>query len=135
LAKIQNIQALRGIAVLSVVFFHLLMIERKYGGSRTILPDLFQFGMFGVDLFFVISGFVMFTVSRGKFQIPKQTLRFIYHRMARIYPTYWVYSILVLIEPFLWRDIRFVIFIQNRKGQPQYLGVGLHNFLSLKSYA
>jgi exopolysaccharide production protein ExoZ len=97
LKKIQNIQALRGIAVLSVVFFHLLMIERKYGGSKTILPDFFQFGMFGVDLFFVISGFVMFTVSRGRFQIPKHALRFIYHRVARIYPTYWVYSILVLI--------------------------------------
>ena len=95
--KIQNIQALRGIAVLSVVFFHLLTIEQKYGGSRTILPDLFQFGLFGVDLFFVISGFVMVTVTRGKFQIPRQALRFIYHRVARIYPTYWVYSILVLI--------------------------------------
>lgn len=97
MGKIQNIQALRGVAVLSVVFFHLLMIERKYGGSETILPEFFQFGMFGVDLFFVISGFVMFTVSRGKFQIPKHALRFIYHRVARIYPTYWVYSILVLI--------------------------------------
>jgi peptidoglycan/LPS O-acetylase OafA/YrhL len=53
--------------------------------------------MFGVDLFFVISGFVMFTVTRGKFQIPKQALRFIYRRVARIYPTYWVYSLLVLI--------------------------------------
>ena len=95
--KIQNIQALRGIAVLSVVFFHLLTIEQKYGGSKTILPDLLQFGMFGVDLFFVISGFVMVTVTRGKFQILKQASRFIYHRAARIYPTYWVYSILVLI--------------------------------------
>lgn len=95
--KIQNIQALRGIAVLSVVFFHLLIIEQKYGGSKTILPNLLQFGMFGVDLFFVISGFVMVTVTRGKFQILKQASRFIYHRVARIYPTYWVYSILVLI--------------------------------------
>ncbi len=39
----------------------------------------------------------MVTVTRGKFQIPRQALRFIYHRVARIYPTYWVYSILVLI--------------------------------------
>ena len=97
MGKIQNIQALRGVAVLSVVFFHLLMIERKYGGSKTILPEFFQFGMFGVDLFFVISGFVMFTVTRGRFQIPKHALRFLYHRVARIYPTYWVYSVLVLI--------------------------------------
>lgn len=97
MGKIYNIQALRGIAVLFVVLFHLLPIEHKYGGSKTILPDFFQFGMFGVDLFFVISGFVMVTVSRGKFQIPQEALKFIYHRAARIYPTYWIYSILVLI--------------------------------------
>ena len=83
-------------AVLLVVFFHLVTIEQKYGGTNTILPGLFEFGMFGVDLFFVISGFVMVTVTRGKFQIQKQALRFIYHRVARIYPTYWFYTILVL---------------------------------------
>lgn len=94
--KIQNIQALRGIAVLAVVFFHLMTIEQKYGGTQTILPDFFSFGMFGVDLFFVISGFVMITVTRGKFQNLKQAARFLYHRASRIYPTYWFYSLLVL---------------------------------------
>ena len=52
--------------------------------------------MSGVDLFFVISGFVMVTVTRGKFQNLRQALRFAYHRMARIYPTYWFYSLLLL---------------------------------------
>lgn len=94
--KIQNIQALRGIAVLAVVLFHLMTIEQKYGGTQTILPDFFNFGMFGVDLFFVISGFVMIAVTRGKFQNLKQATRFIYHRASRIYPTYWFYSLLVL---------------------------------------
>lgn len=93
---IQNIQALRGIAVLLVVLFHLLTIEKKYGGAETVLPSLLNFGMFGVDLFFVISGFVMVTVTRGKFQNIKQAIRFLYHRASRIYPTYWVYSLLVL---------------------------------------
>ena len=94
--KLQNIQALRGVAVLAVVLFHLLTVEEKYGGSKTILSSLFQFGMFGVDLFFVISGFVMISVTRGKFQCHKEALKFIYHRVVRIYPTYWVYSFLVL---------------------------------------
>jgi exopolysaccharide production protein ExoZ len=93
---IQNIQALRGIAVLLVVLFHLVIIEQKYGGSKTILPDFLKFGMFGVDLFFVISGFVMATITRGKFQNTNQAIRFLYHRVSRIYPTYWVYSFLVL---------------------------------------
>ena len=88
---------LRGVAVLSVILFHLVPIEQKYGGSKTMLSALFHYGMFGVDLFFVISGFVMVAVSRGKFKQQKYALSFIYHRASRIYPTYWFYSILVLI--------------------------------------
>lgn len=95
--KLLNIQALRGVAVLLVVVFHLTLIERKYGGSTTILPDFLQFGMFGVDLFFVISGFVMVTVTRGKFQSFKHSLMFLYHRISRIYPLYWVYTTIALI--------------------------------------
>ena len=53
--------------------------------------------MFGVDLFFVISGFVMVAVTRGRFKQQKLALRFIYHRASRIYPTYWFYTTLVLI--------------------------------------
>lgn len=94
--KFQNIQALRGVAVLSVVLFHLVAFEQKYGGKETILPVIFKFGLFGVDLFFVISGFVMVTITRGKYQDIKQALLFLYHRTSRIYPAYWIYSIFVL---------------------------------------
>ncbi|MBI2331083.1 MAG: acyltransferase [Chloroflexi bacterium] len=95
--KLQNIQALRGVAVLSVVFFHLALIEKRYGGANSVLPEFFNFGMFGVDLFFVISGFVMVTVTRGKFQSLKHSLLFLYHRISRIYPLYWVYTTVALI--------------------------------------
>lgn len=95
--KLNNIQALRGVAVLVVVFSHLLVIEKKFGGANTILPDWLQFGIFGVDLFFVISGFVMVTVTRGKFQNLRHSLLFLYHRISRIYPLYWVYTTLALI--------------------------------------
>lgn len=94
--RLQNIQALRGVAVLSVLFFHLVVIERKYGGANTLLPDWLQFGMFGVDLFFVISGFVMVTVTRGIFRAPNRAFQFLYHRVSRIYPLYWVYTTLAL---------------------------------------
>jgi exopolysaccharide production protein ExoZ len=94
--KIQNIQTLRGIAVLLVVLFHMMIVEKKYGGSVSLLPDVFWFGNFGVDLFFVISGFVMVTVTHGKFQNLKQSLMFLYHRTSRIYPLYWVYTLTAL---------------------------------------
>jgi peptidoglycan/LPS O-acetylase OafA/YrhL len=94
--RLQNIQALRGVAVLCVVLFHLTIIEKKYGGADQFLPGWFQFGMFGVDLFFVISGFVMVTVTRGKFHQAKEALLFLYHRISRIYPLYWVYTTMAL---------------------------------------
>ncbi len=95
-AKIQNIQALRGIAVFFVVFLHILSVEKKYGGMETILPDILNFGLFGVDMFFVISGFVMVTVTRGKFRDFRKAAIFMYRRLSRIYPLYWFYTLLVL---------------------------------------
>ncbi len=96
MVKIKNIQVLRGLAVLGVVCFHLFLVERKYSGFETILPSVFQLGMMGVDLFFIISGFVMVMITIGKFQMPQQAFKFLYQRAGRIYPLYWVYSILAL---------------------------------------
>lgn len=83
--------------MLMVVIYHLYIIEKKYGGAASVLPEIFQFGMSGVDLFFVISGFVMVSVTRGQFGAPKQALKFLYHRVTRIYPLYWFYTVIVLI--------------------------------------
>lgn len=94
--KLQSIQFLRGMAVLFVVFFHLYIMENKYNIFEKLLPDMFQFGAFGVDLFFVISGFVMVMVTRGKFQNLKQSIKFLYNRLTRIYPLYWFYTLLAL---------------------------------------
>lgn len=92
--KLQNIQALRGVAVLCVVLFHMLSVESKYGGGLNLLPIWFEFGQFGVDLFFVISGFVMMTVTHEKFG-SGEAGRFLYHRATRIFPLYWLYSTLL----------------------------------------
>lgn len=91
-----SIQALRGIAVLAVVVFHALSIERKYSGGDLLLPDFLRLGQSGVDLFFVISGFVMVTVTQGRFARRGETMRFLWGRLSRIYPTYWFYCFLTL---------------------------------------
>ena len=92
--KLLSIQALRGIAVLSVVAFHALSIEQKYSGGDFLLPHFFSLGQSGVDLFFVISGFVMVTVTKGRFGRSGEMLRFLWGRLTRIYPTYWFYFFL-----------------------------------------
>ena len=46
--RLTNIQALRGIAALLVVFSHLLIIELKYSPDQ-ILGEWAQLGILGVD--------------------------------------------------------------------------------------
>lgn len=67
---------LRGIAALAVVIYH--------AGLRLGLP--FEIGQAGVDIFFVISSFIMWTVA-GRGVSP---LRFVRDRIARIVPLYWI---------------------------------------------
>jgi peptidoglycan/LPS O-acetylase OafA/YrhL len=101
--KIDSIQLLRGVAALSVVLYHLWLLERKYSAGNTLLPDVLNAGRSGVDLFFVISGFIMVLITRKKWGGKKNSLNFLLHRWARIYPNYWFYFFLtfavVLVQP------------------------------------
>ena len=94
--KLGNIQALRGIAVLLVIFCHMQVIERKYSHGAHFLPDWFDYAKASVDLFFVISGFVIATVTHGQFQSLRAARYFFFQRITRIYPPYWLYSAVVL---------------------------------------
>lgn len=76
--RIQELDALRGIAALVVLVFHFSLLS----------PDLLKFtkfGVTGVDLFFIISGFVI-TMSLDRIQFGYQ---FVINRFSRLYPTYW----------------------------------------------
>ncbi|WP_296256296.1 MULTISPECIES: acyltransferase family protein [unclassified Pseudomonas] len=103
--RLYALQGLRGLAVLGVVLFHMTAVEHKYAGGDILLPPWLDFFQLGVDLFFVISGFVMVIVSRGRFQNIAECRRFIFNRLARIYPTYWLYYFItlavVLVQPTL----------------------------------
>lgn len=84
---ITNIQLLRGVAALMVVVFHLVVKMRPYGfdGSQV------SFLQGGVDIFFVISGFIMVHVSRER---ERSGWQFISDRIIRIVPIYWLLSLL-----------------------------------------
>lgn len=78
ISRIQELDALRGIAALIVLVFHFSLLS----------PDLLKFtkfGVTGVDLFFIISGFVI-TMSLDRIQFGYQ---FVINRFSRLYPTYW----------------------------------------------
>ncbi|KPZ22961.1 acyltransferase family protein [Pseudomonas tremae] len=94
--RLYSLQGLRGIAVLGVVLFHMMSVESKYSGGDILLPPMLDFFQLGVDLFFVISGFVMVIVSRARFQSGVEAQRFLFNRVSRIYPTYWLYFFITL---------------------------------------
>jgi len=102
--KIENLQGLRGMAVLLVVLNHLGIYFMKFTGSKPWFLQFSKFGESGVDLFFVISGFVMVYISMIT-KRERTPINFLTHRMIRIYPLYWlislIYLTLVLIYPSL----------------------------------
>ena len=90
--KLRNLQALRGVACLLVVLFHTADWELRSGVNPTWLflyPFEF-FGYGGVDLFFVISGFIITWVHFDKLGRPSELPGYAFKRFWRIYPSFWV---------------------------------------------
>jgi exopolysaccharide production protein ExoZ len=83
-----SIQALRALAALAVAIAHTYgIIGIKYGVAS--YPTLIT-GAGGVDLFFVISGFIMVYSSDRLFDQPSGPPRFLLRRVIRIVPLYWL---------------------------------------------
>ncbi|MGO4566729.1 acyltransferase family protein [Rhizobium sp. 2YAF20] len=78
-----GIQYLRAIAALAVVVFH---AAERSGGS-------FRIGAAGVDVFFVISGFIMWVMSDSR---PLTPARFMLDRIQRIVPIYWIVTAVMI---------------------------------------
>lgn len=99
--RFDNIQALRGLAIFLVILFHISNINNTFPYGINSLPKFSNVGAAGVDIFFVISGFIISSITRGKFQNSSCMRDFILHRIARIYPLYWFYLFIVLAHIFL----------------------------------
>lgn len=74
--KIESIQVLRFFAAFSVMMVHL---------------PVFEFGIWGVDIFFVISGFIMMYVTENNEKF------FLLKRIFRIVPLYWILTLGVFV--------------------------------------
>lgn len=92
-----SIQALRGVAALMVVLFHLRIVEGKYGGGPGLLPAATAYADSGVDLFFVLSGFVITSIAAGTYGSASNAGHFLLRRGWRVLPLYWFYTTLVVV--------------------------------------
>lgn len=88
--RIVIIQYLRALAATGVVVHH--FIGPAYFDTGLKQPH--SIGEAGVDLFFVISGFIMWTTT-GRRQIGPQ--EFMWHRIIRIVPLYWIFTLVYLL--------------------------------------
>ncbi|MBV1918384.1 MAG: acyltransferase [Sphingomonadaceae bacterium] len=78
-AMLTNLQGLRALAAMLVVLYHALT------------ADVFGPGRFGVDIFFVVSGFIMVYATKQEFS----GIRFLAKRLIRVVPLYWSLTLLV----------------------------------------
>lgn len=94
--KLISVQALRGIAALLVVLFHLDAMFREGAPRSRDFGDFWARGFAGVDMFFVISGFIMVYVTQDLTPKIQNAGRFLYARLTRIYPLWWVFALLMM---------------------------------------
>ena len=105
-SRIEYLDGLRGLAALSVVIFHYNQAQINGVSALALLS-------FGVHLFFIISGYVIFFTAEKKPE-PK---RFLMNRFIRLYPTFFV-SVLVT-----------TVLALSANNLPVSLGQSLTNFL------
>ncbi|PQE02362.1 acyltransferase [Mycobacterium sp. EPG1] len=92
--EIRALSGLRIVAALWVVLFHFRpMIAEAAPGLSSALAPMLNAGAQGVDLFFILSGFVLawnYLDRMGDRWSTRSTLRFLWLRLARVWPVYLV---------------------------------------------
>jgi len=88
--RFESLQVVRALAAMMVVVFHM---------NVHTLPDTFgvrplwtglNMGYAGVEIFFVLSGFIMFFRHRSDFGEPQRVKSYLYARFGRIFPVFWI---------------------------------------------
>jgi peptidoglycan/LPS O-acetylase OafA/YrhL len=90
-ANIESIQIMRGIAAILVVSLHISIKGGQYGNDAL---KGFTIGGAGVDLFFIISGYIMCVSTIGR---NLNFSQFMLHRIRRIIPLYWLTTTIGLV--------------------------------------
>jgi peptidoglycan/LPS O-acetylase OafA/YrhL len=86
--RFPELDLLRFLAACAVMLFHYTYVgprDHAWGASFPLLAGIFKYGYLGVDVFFILSGFVILLTA-----YEKDAIAFTVARMVRLYPAYWI---------------------------------------------
>lgn len=98
--RILELDAIRAISCLNLLLFHFTYVYGNKYGFTSSLGVEFPYGKYGVQLFFLLSGFVNAMTLIGK----RSTSDFLAARVIRIFPSYWL-CILLNVALFAWLPV------------------------------
>ena len=114
--RFQGLDGIRGAAAMLVVFAHAFPIAQYRHTWLAIVSVISQYGWLGVELFFVLSGFLITGILLKNRDAENYFQAFYWHRTLRIFPLYFAFvAICLLVIP--WLDPERDEFLRfNRKG-------------------
>jgi len=109
-SELDNLVLLRGIAVLMVCFCHFAKPLSNAHILAALFKTIAEYGKYGVQVFFVVSGFVIpLSLLKGKYSI-KDYFNFLYKRLLRLQPPYLAALALTLLIMFFSYKIRHEVY-------------------------
>lgn len=103
-ARLETVQAMRALAALSVLVQHSFHEAQRFNPSPTLRNLESLPWHIGVDVFFVISGFIMMHTAAATFGQPGAPRAFILRRLVRIVPPYWFFTTLMVLASLVLAD-------------------------------
>ena len=100
---LNNLQILRAFAALNVVMFHIIAVVEESGSHIPGLMFLKGWGANGIDIFFILSGFIMVYIAEKR---PRNPGEFLTNRVVRIVPIYWILTAVGCLAIFAAGDFR-----------------------------
>jgi peptidoglycan/LPS O-acetylase OafA/YrhL len=137
-----NIQMLRAVAAAMVFFYHADAHYQALGGGFRSFSAFAGIGFSGVDIFFVISGFVVAHTSLDQARTLNDAWAFARRRLLRIYLGYWPFFALTLVLGYIYTpaafpelDLLSSFFLTTMEAQRMVLYVSWSLTLELLFYA
>jgi peptidoglycan/LPS O-acetylase OafA/YrhL len=139
----KELDGLRGISIILVIAFHTLKRAAYFTKHETLyfISNLSYIGWLGVDIFFVLSGFLITSILLKTKEANHYFRNFYVRRILRIFPLYYVFiAVMLVCLPYLvpeyTKNIPVVtpilfLYLQNWMGRLGLSGVGLPPHLSV----